>query len=154
MVIKTEYGNVRLHNGYWEVCGGGNPNRSKMLHRLIYEDYYGVRLPPNIIVHHIDGDKTNNSIENLKAIGWKEHSSIHGKGRFLSEETRKKISQSRSKPSKYLNVVKTKASYMKQGFTWKYKYYDEQGKLKYITSVDLNKLKEKVLAKGLEWRET
>ena len=37
-----------------------------------------------------------------------------------------------------------------KGFTWKY-YYHVGKKRKCISSVDLLKLKEKVLAKGLEW---
>lgn len=32
-------------------------------------------------------------------------------------------------------------------------YYDKNKKRKSLQSVDLDKLKEKVLAKGLEWRE-
>lgn len=45
-------------------------------HRIIYEKYYG-KIPAGYIIHHIDGDKLNNSIENLKAMSQLEHNRIH-----------------------------------------------------------------------------
>lgn len=41
----------------------------------------------------------------------------------------------------------------KQGFIWRYIYYDENDTKKSINSVDLVKLKDKVISHGLEWRE-
>lgn len=40
--------------------------------------------------------------------------------------------------------------YTKQGFSWLYQYY-ENGKHKSITSINLLKLKEKVISKKLKW---
>ena len=40
----------------------------------------------------------------------------------------------------------------KQGFRWRYEYF-EDGKQKSIKSVDIEKLEEKVKAKGLLWRK-
>ena len=39
----------------------------------------------------------------------------------------------------------------KQGFSWRYAFYKEGKPLINLCSVDINKLKEKVLAKGWEW---
>ncbi len=47
-------------------------------HRKIYEDYYGVKLKPTQIVHHIDLNRANNAIENLWLYdNWGEHSKVH-----------------------------------------------------------------------------
>lgn len=64
-------------------------------------------------------------------------------------EVRKKISKARN-TSGYYRVCKRNNKSCKQGFTWNYKYY-EDGKRKRISSVDLEKLEQKVRAKGLEW---
>ena len=42
--------------------------RTTKKHRRIYEDYYNVRLPSIIEVHHIDGNHDNNDITNLMAV--------------------------------------------------------------------------------------
>ena len=95
------------------------------------------------------------------------------KGKKFSIEHRKKLSQSkqgqnhpnygkhhnstiRTKMSKSQNttgffcVHKTKSERHKQGFVWRYNFY-EDGKQKQISSKDFFKLRDKVLAKNLEW---
>ena len=52
----------------------------------------------------------------------------------------------------YYRVHKYKTSDCKQGFTYRYKYY-ENGKQRAISSVDIKTLEEKVKARGLEWRK-
>lgn len=49
-------------------------------------------------------------------------------------------------------VTKANCPNCEQGFTWKYQYYDEKGNKKTISSVDLQKLEQKVKKQGLEWR--
>ena len=47
-------------------------------HRVIYEEHYGIKLKSNQYIHHIDGNKKNNNIENLLLCnGCKEHTLIH-----------------------------------------------------------------------------
>lgn len=48
-----------------------------MNYRKIYEDYHKVTLTPDIDIHHIDGDRNNNSIKNLVALTREEHIQIH-----------------------------------------------------------------------------
>lgn len=41
-------------------------NRGKLEHRVIYETHYGVKLKTHQNIHHINGDKLDNRIENLE----------------------------------------------------------------------------------------
>jgi hypothetical protein len=50
---------------------------SKRLHRILAEQKIGRKLYPNEIVHHIDGDKLNNSIDNLQIMTNSEHTKLH-----------------------------------------------------------------------------
>ena len=56
-----DYIRVRDKNGNWILK-----------HRKVWEDYNGL-IPENWIIHHIDGDKWNNKIENLEAMPRYEH---------------------------------------------------------------------------------
>jgi len=51
--------------------------KGKLLHRELYQDAYGP-LSLDFDVHHIDGDKTNNALDNLVAITRSEHLREHG----------------------------------------------------------------------------
>lgn len=155
--MKTKYGNAKINpKGYYHITSGKEGNNGKLLHRLIYEDFWGITLPSEIDIHHKDGNKINNCILNLEALSHVEHSSSHktGENHYLygkthSDETRRKISESQNN-SGYYRVYKNNDKNCKQGFIWRYLYY-ENGKQKSISSVNIEKLEEKVLAKGLEW---
>ena len=58
---------------------GERRNRSikKYLHRVVYENHYNVTLTSYDIIHHIDGDKTNNEISNLQRMTRAEHCKHH-----------------------------------------------------------------------------
>lgn len=60
---KGEFPSVRLHHsGYLVISVMSN---KVQLHRLIWEITHG-KIPDGYCVDHIDGDKTNNHIENLR----------------------------------------------------------------------------------------
>lgn len=71
-------------------------------------------------------------------------------GKTLSEEHKLHISTSNN-TSGYYRVSKAKNKNYKQGFYWVYSYYKNH-KLVKISSVDITKLKKKVIEKGLPWK--
>jgi len=51
-------------------------------YRKIYESYHGIKIPKDsngrsYEIHHINGDRGDNSIENLKCVSAEEHFNIH-----------------------------------------------------------------------------
>lgn len=65
-------------NGYIEFTRG--PNKSRSQHVVLMESRIGRRLNSDEVVHHIDGNRANNSIENLQLMTRSEHTSLHRKG--------------------------------------------------------------------------
>lgn len=67
-------------SGYLLVTLCRNKNRKGFLiHRLVYSAFNGI-LPEGIEIHHIDGNKKNNKLKNLKAMCLNKHKSISVKG--------------------------------------------------------------------------
>ena len=50
-------------------------------HRYIIEQHLGRLLSPNEVVHHKDGNKKNNNIDNLEIMSNSEHSKFHNRGK-------------------------------------------------------------------------
>lgn len=67
-------------DGYKEVVVDGV---RILLHRLIYEQHHNVKLSSTDIIHHIDGNKDNNNITNLKLMTNSEHSKLHANNRNI-----------------------------------------------------------------------
>ena len=51
--------------------------KGKHMHRVVMEQVLGRKLRKGEIVHHIDGDKWNNSPENLQVMTQSEHIKLH-----------------------------------------------------------------------------
>ena len=62
------------HDGYVSIWIGC---KYEYEHRMIMQKYLGRDLTPDELVHHIDGDKTNNKIENLEIVDRSNHLRIH-----------------------------------------------------------------------------
>ena len=179
-VLKTKFGNAKLgKKGYYYISSWKEGNNGKALHRLIFEDFYQIELPSNIHVHHDDGNKTNNEIWNLIPMTASEHKILHNKGnkwgvgRIVSDEERELLSKLNTGPNnsmygiklgfeerKELSKLKNTSGFYRVALhkrknpnhnpSWEY-VYSENRKVKTISSINLIKLKDKVLAKGLEW---
>lgn len=66
-------------------------------HRYVMSQYLGRDLTPDELVHHIDGIKTNNNIENLEIMTKGIHGCIHHKGSIFSDTHRMRISESKKR---------------------------------------------------------
>ena len=156
-VLNTKYGTAKVIGGYYIITSRETGNHGKLLHRLIFEDYYNIKLPSHIDIHHDDGDKLNNNMWNLIPLTRSEHMSLHQKHRhkesskIIPMETRIKISENQNITG-YFRVHKHTEPTCKQGFYYQYRWY-ENGKENAISRVDINKLKEEVIKRGLEWIE-
>jgi hypothetical protein len=62
-------------NGYHEYTRG--PNAGRSFHVILMEERIGRRLLQDEVVHHIDGDTTNNDISNLALMTKSAHSRLH-----------------------------------------------------------------------------
>lgn len=63
-------GGVRVQaQGYREIKSG--EHRGRLEHRVIYEQHYGIKLQPQQTVHHKNGIRDDNRIENLEL--WDNH---------------------------------------------------------------------------------
>ena len=157
--MKTKFGTVKISSdGYYQIKSKKEGNFGKKLHRLIFEDFYQIKLPKHIIIHHDDGDKLNNEIWNLIPMTIGEHNVIPHKGKIphnlgKSHSMEVKYKQSNwQNTTGYFRVSKCKCDLCKQGFIYLYTCR-QGGKRIRIKSVDINKLKEKVLNRGLLWKK-
>lgn len=66
-------------NGYSEFTRG--ENKGRCVHAVVMESSIGRRLLQDEVVHHVDGDKQNNDINNLELMSRSEHTRLHQKMR-------------------------------------------------------------------------
>lgn len=67
---------VRVNEKGYLIYTCGN-KKGRPVHRVIMEEYLGRKLSRDECVHHINGDKLDNRIENLQILSRGEHTTIH-----------------------------------------------------------------------------
>lgn len=73
-----ENGYVRVYVGS-EHTGSGLYGGAVREHILVMEQHIGRPMQKGEVIHHIDGDKTNNKIRNLQVMTVAQHNACHGK---------------------------------------------------------------------------
>lgn len=81
-------GYILVRIGVLPRCYKGK--RYELLHRIVMERFLGRKLSKSEIVHHINGDRSDNRIKNLKIMLQSKHAKSHYKadkktGRFIKK---------------------------------------------------------------------
>lgn len=160
MSVKTRFGTASIGNhGYYYITSYTEGNNKKLLHRLVFEDFYKIKLPSHIIIHHDDGNKLNNEIWNLIPMTMSEHNSLHSRNK--TEYQKQRIRESRT-TNKLSHNLKNSASRNTTGFYrlglrkindkiyFRYSFL-KNGKRKEFSTKTLHEMMEIVKNKGLEW---
>ncbi len=66
----------KFNNVTYSLVGDGHFRHLCSIHRAVYDYYFGSAVE-NLVVHHIDENKTNNDISNLQLLTLTEHRKIH-----------------------------------------------------------------------------
>ena len=92
-------GKRTTRKGYRQVLMPQHPRSDSsgyvMEHIVVWENASGMALPTNCCIHHLNGDKSDNRIENLCVMLHGAHTVFHHTGAKRSVETKKKISEAR-----------------------------------------------------------
>jgi len=65
----------------------GQKEKAYLLHRLVYETEIGP-IPAGCDIHHVDGDKSNWTPDNLKAMDRDAHRELHRRARSTEEDNK------------------------------------------------------------------
>lgn len=96
------HGGIRVtKRGYRQVLFPEHPRADSsgyvMEHILVWEKETGFSVPKGCCIHHLNGNKSDNRIENLCLMAFGAHTVFHHLGKQHTEETKQKIREKRMK---------------------------------------------------------
>lgn len=98
-----------------------NSTIRKRLHRYVWE-YFNGPIPAGCHIHHKDGDKNNNNIENLVLMKHSRHVSLHG---ILNSMDNEWLERARDNMNKKARPAASKWHGSEEGKEWHRKHYDQ-----------------------------
>lgn len=155
--LNTKFGIAKLdNNGYYWITSRKEGNHNKFLHRLIWEDFYGFKIPKGFHIHHKNGIKTDNCILNLQLVREYDHYLLHSGensywyGKKHKQDSKLKMSNYHNTTG-YYRVTKISNKKYSQGFCWAYQWQNEDGKTRRIKAKTIDDLEKRVLDRKLDW---
>ena len=120
MEVQVISNTIQKFNGEsFYLCGCYFQHKGKRLHRTVWE-YHNGDIPDGYHVHHKDGDRTNNQIENLDLMTTFDHLSSHGKDEKHIEKKRDNIKKAIAKAPEWHASPEGKAWHSQNGKeSWK-----------------------------------
>ena len=95
MDVQVISSTVQRFNGVsYYLCGKYFQRRGVRLHRMVWE-YHNGKIPQGYHVHHVDEDRSNNAIENLRLMPGNEHVSAHANEQERVDMSRGNIERAR-----------------------------------------------------------
>lgn len=84
VINRRENGQGTIHHGYKEITVKG---KQVPEHRNLIEVFLGRKLQRREVIHHINGDRLDNRLENLMILTNQTHTPIHKTGRYWHKGT-------------------------------------------------------------------
>ncbi len=107
-----------VKTGYYLCSTNDSTGSRKRMHVYVWEHYNGL-VPNGCHIHHIDGDKSNNTIQNLQLLPAEEHEKLHGE--MWTDERKEWARKNMEKAS-----VKAKEWHgSEDGHEWHKSHYEE-----------------------------
>ena len=88
--------------------------KGEAVHRIQLWTNYGYRDTKIWVIHHLDNNKFNNRLSNLKFMTFSQHTKLHHKGKITSDKTKQKMSVS-SKGNHLSDEARAKISIANKG---------------------------------------
>lgn len=76
MYMGRKY-SVEAGTGYLVCTTSEKGCRRKRLHEVLWEQQYGREVPPGCVIHHLDWNKSHNTVDNLVCLTVEEHERVH-----------------------------------------------------------------------------
>ena len=85
-------------------------NKEMLVHRILMEKILGRKLREDEVVHHKDGIRGNNNIDNLEVMTISEHIKLHRKKENVAERVRKQLKTRKENSTIFVGCCKAKLS--------------------------------------------